>query len=201
MFSVHSSSSRRIYNQLFPVLNPITNPSHMPAPDILTFRLNKGNNNFCYVVPPQSFEDGIRAAKDNFEELRHVDPTRITICVNALVANQRQHIRVSPASWPIVVAKLRPYEVLDIIVHPSPIPDIVIHSEDGIEKLPRYEDIRDKTGSDDFLAPSRHSSPQTIQRYSRRSPSPSPRSSHSKNSSSSSLTDIAKAIFGRGSSQ
>ncbi|KAI1787826.1 hypothetical protein LXA43DRAFT_1027666 [Ganoderma leucocontextum] len=159
----------------------------MPAPHIVVFRLHEGKNcQCCYVVPPQSFEDGVRAAKDNFEELRHVDPTRITICIVTLVDNQRQHVRVSPASWPSFVADLPPYILLDIIVHPPPIPDsIVIHSEDGIEKLPKYGDIRDKT----------------VQRYSRRSSSPSPRSSHSKNSSSSWLTDIAKAIFGRGSSQ
>ena len=34
-------------------------PSHspdMPAPDILTFRLDKDNNKLCYVVPPQTLE-------------------------------------------------------------------------------------------------------------------------------------------------
>ena len=185
----------------------------MPAPDILTFRLDRNNNKLCYVVPPQTLQDGLRVAKENFEELAHIAPNRITICVNAVVANQRQHIRISPASWPVVLSKLRAYEVLDVIVHSPSVPDIVVHSEDGIEKLPRYEDIpeKQKTGFDDYLAPSCPSSPrvktlpiETIraaQRAAGRTPSPSPsRSIHSKNSSSSSLSDIAKAIFGRGSS-
>ncbi|PIL30981.1 hypothetical protein GSI_05674 [Ganoderma sinense ZZ0214-1] len=184
----------------------------MPAPDILTFRFNKDNNKLCYVVPPQSLEDGLRTAKENFQdELYDVVPSRINICVNAVVAGTRQHIRISPASWTIVLSKLRPYEVLDIMVQSSParVPDIVVYSEDGIEKLPRYEDVRDKADPDDFLAPSCAPSPkvksiplETIraaQRYPRRTPSPS-RPSQPKNSSSSSFTDIAKAIFGKSSS-
>ena len=151
-------------------------------------------------------------ARENFQdELHDVAPGRITICVNAVVGGTRQHIRISPASWTIVLSKLRPYEVLDIMVQSTParVPDIVVYSEDGIEKLPRYEDICEKADPTDYLAPSCASSPQVkslpletiraVQRYPRRTPSPS-RPSQSKNSSSSSLSDFAKALFGKGSS-
>ncbi|EJF57599.1 hypothetical protein DICSQDRAFT_157294 [Dichomitus squalens LYAD-421 SS1] len=176
--------------------------------DLITYRL--GAKNYCYIPPPKTYEEALSAAKTNYKELKHVDEDCITFCVIATVAGVKQHIRVSPASWPIVVSKLHRYEVLDIVLQfddDDTIPDIIVHSAKDVESLPTYEDIREKTGMDDFLAPSCHSSPQVksipletiraVQRYPRRTPSPA-RSSHSKSSSpSSSLTDLAKSLFGR----
>lgn len=196
-------------------------------PELITYRL--GEKNFCYIPPPKTYEvrchhssfksktqwytaqDAIQAAKTNYKELKDVDPSRFTFCIIAVVAGQRQHIRISPSSWPIVLTKLRRYEVLDILVEPDTLPDIIVHSATDIDSLPTYEDIREKSGTDDFLAPSRHPSPQVksipletiraVQRYPRRTPSPA-RSSPSRSSSpSSSLTDLARSIFGRSSPQ
>ena len=71
------------------------------------------------------------------------------------------------------------------------------------------DSFKEKADPDDYLAPSCAPSPQVksipletiraAQRYPRRTHSPS-RPSQPKNSSSSSLSDFAKALFGKGSS-
>ena len=92
-------------------------------------------------------------------------------------------------AWTAILPSLARYEVLDISVNP----EIVVESPGG-DYLPNYEDVKEKSGTDNFLAPSRGPSPnkktvplpQPHERSRSRSPSPS-----------SGMAEWAKSLFGK----
>ncbi|KAI0686776.1 hypothetical protein C8T65DRAFT_676771 [Cerioporus squamosus] len=175
----------------------------MPSPDLLTYRYN---GHMVYVTPATSYEEGVEFAQSVFPELASLEPERISICVNGSVQRQRTLIRIGPMAWTSVVLSLARYEVLEVVVKN---PDIVVDSADAadVDALPNYEDVKEKSGSCDFLAPSRGPSPRykniplpELQRLAAknaiarsRSHSPAP----SRPSSSSSISDWAKGLFGK----
>lgn len=95
----------------------------------------------------------------SFDELSSIDADHITICVNAMVGGKRTHIRIGPAAWSKVLPSLARYEVLDIFVKN---PKIVVDSADA---PPTYEDAKAKSGTDNFLAPSRGPTPQNSPKH------------------------------------
>ena len=115
-------------------------------------------------------------AKEEFEEIRDIDPSRISICVNGVVTGRRQLIRVGPAAWDAVMDSLSRYEILDILVKN---PRIVVNTPDSFfDTLPNYEDVKKASGNDDkLISASRAPSPlsgNTALRSSSRSSSRSP---------------------------
>lgn len=151
-------------------------------------------------------QQGIEFAQSVFPELASIEPEHISICVNGCVQRQRTLIRIGPMAWASVVPTLARYEVLEILVKN---PEIVIDSADPVDALPNYEDVKEKSGSSDFLAPSRGPSPakkiiplpelqRIVEKNSGRSSrSPSPSSSRPSSMSSSSISDWAKGLFGK----
>ncbi|RPD53337.1 hypothetical protein L226DRAFT_473347 [Lentinus tigrinus ALCF2SS1-7] len=176
----------------------------MPNPDLLTYRYN---GHMVYVTPAKSYEQGIEFAQSVFPELASIEPEHISICVNGCVQRQRTLIRIGPMAWASVVPTLARYEVLEVIIKN---PEIVVDSVDPADAdgLPNYEDVKEKTGSSDFLAPSRGPSPhkkfiplpemqRIAEKNAARSRSPSPATSRPSSASSSSISDWAKSLFGK----
>ncbi|KAI0752987.1 hypothetical protein C8Q80DRAFT_1149499 [Daedaleopsis nitida] len=128
----------------------------MPLPDLITYRYN---GTLVYVLPAQSYEEGIALVQASFDELSNVDADHITICVNAMVGGKRTHIRIGPAAWSKVLPLLARYEVLDIIVKN---PKIVVDSADT---PPTYEDVKANSGSETLLLPSRGPTPQNTPKH------------------------------------
>ena len=143
-------------------------------------------------------------ARKVFPELLAFSPERITICVNGYVSKEKKHIRIGPMAWPAVVPTLHQYEVLDIFVRPeSEVPKIVVTTPPpvDVDALPKYEDVKEKCGSVDFISPSRAPSPRMKQlpineiragtcsatNNAPRPPSPSGMS----------ISDWAKSLFGK----
>ncbi|TBU24562.1 hypothetical protein BD311DRAFT_671539 [Dichomitus squalens] len=119
--------------------------------DIITYRL--GEKHYCYIVAPKTYDAAIQAARDNYKELKDVDPARITLCVNSFVGAQPQRVRISPDSWPIVLSRLSSRQVVEIVLQPSTLPDIVVHAAEDVDSLPTYEGLREQSRSkDSYLA-------------------------------------------------
>ena len=85
-------------------------------------------------------------AIDVFPELAHIPRDRLSICVNGHIGRQAGHIRVAPMAWGAVVPKLSSFEILDVVVQPTPPKgaDPVVDVKNGLhahsDEPPKYEE-------------------------------------------------------------
>ena len=81
-----------------------------------------------------------------FPELVHIPRDRLAICVNGHIGKNAGHIRVAPMAWGAVVPKLSSFEILDVVVQPTPPKgaDPVVDVKNGFhahsDEPPKYEE-------------------------------------------------------------
>ncbi|KAL7277881.1 hypothetical protein ACG7TL_008828 [Trametes sanguinea] len=161
--------------------------SSSTSPVVLTYRYNE---KLVYVTKPASYQEAIKYARQLFPELASLPSNHIGICINGLVSQRRELIRISPMAWKPVMHSRTAYEVLDIIIDD---PEAEGQVEDG---PPAYADAAGKDPVD---------SPQSSCRFPRhtiiinpnykedlRVPSPTPSSS---SSSRKSAVEWAKGLL------
>lgn len=137
-------------------------------------------------------QQGIAHAREVFPSLAQVPSDAISICVNGIVAGNRQLIRISPMSWPDVLPSLARYEVLDILVDSSA---IAMGAPIDPDSLPNYEEIKARTDSAGKLL-SGSSSSASSPSYIKNAPLAQLRAA-SRTSGSSSQSNLAKSLFGK----
>ncbi|KAI9064578.1 hypothetical protein FKP32DRAFT_1591388 [Trametes sanguinea] len=109
--------------------------SSSASPVVLTYRFNE---KLVYVTKPTSYQEAIKYARQLFPELALLPSDHIGICINGLVCQKRELIRISPMAWKPVIQTRTAYEVLDIIIDD---PEAVDPVEDG---PPAYADAAGK---------------------------------------------------------
>ena len=93
--SPQTNTSRTQPAPLLRLYKPLPN---MPAPDILTFRLDRNNNKLCYVVPPQTLQvmSTFSLILRGYRRLTSLNLSRRTA-----FASRKRTSRSSPTSPPI----------------------------------------------------------------------------------------------------
>jgi len=91
-----------------------------PPPDILTYCYS---SRMVYVTPGETYDHAIDIAKESFIELRSVPRERISLEVHVVLKNQqvRRTAEIGRTAWPVVVASLARFEIVEIRVASEPL--------------------------------------------------------------------------------
>ncbi|TFK86723.1 hypothetical protein K466DRAFT_586979 [Polyporus arcularius HHB13444] len=165
-----------------PTMTGTTNPAtgtRTQGPELLAYRYK---DQTVYVVPAESYEQAIDFAQSVFPELVDIARDRISICVNGQIGKQGGHIRIAPMAWGIVIAKLSSFEILDVVVQPSP-----PHSK-GSSAVDQAVDVKHSMSHDDPPGYEEQKSSDEELRSTRRLRS---------TPSTSTMSAFAKALFGK----
>jgi hypothetical protein len=75
-----------------------------------------------YVTPGETYDHAIDIAKDSFVELKDVERERISLEVHVVLKNQqaRRTAEIGRTAWPVVVASLARFEIVEIRVASGP---------------------------------------------------------------------------------
>ncbi|RDX52552.1 hypothetical protein OH76DRAFT_1400350 [Lentinus brumalis] len=162
-----------------PTKTDTTDPAIGPrtqGPELLAYRYK---DQTVYVVPAESYEQAIDFAQSVFPELLDIARDRISICVNGQIGKQGGHIRVAPMAWGIVIAKLSSFEILDVVVQPSP------PQGKGSSAVDQAVDVKHSMSHDDPPGYEEH----------RSTPEGGPKLRST--ASTSTMSGFAKALFGK----
>jgi len=90
-------------------------------PDILTYSYA---SRMVYVTPGDSYDHAVDIAKESFLELKDVERERISLEVHVVVKNQqtRRTAEIGRTAWPVVIASLARFEIVEIRVAPAATP-------------------------------------------------------------------------------
>jgi hypothetical protein len=75
-----------------------------------------------YVTPGETYDHAVELAKESFVELRDVERERISLEVHVVLKNQqvRRTAEIGRTAWPVVVASLARFEIVEIRVASEP---------------------------------------------------------------------------------
>jgi len=90
------------------------------GPDILTYSFA---SRMVYVTPGESHDHAVDIARESFIELRDVERERITLDVHVVLKSQqvRRTAEIGRTAWPVVVASLSRFEIIEIRVAAEPL--------------------------------------------------------------------------------
>jgi len=76
-----------------------------------------------YVTPGETYDRAVDIAKESFQELRDIERERISLEVHVVLKNQqmRRTAEIGRTAWPVVVASLARFEIVEIRVSSVPL--------------------------------------------------------------------------------
>ncbi|KAI0256050.1 hypothetical protein BJV78DRAFT_435232 [Lactifluus subvellereus] len=90
-------------------------------PDILTYRLG---SEMVYVTLGETYEQAVDFAVEAFPALRDVDRDLICLEVSVVTrgssSSEPKTVRIGKRAWPVVVAALKRFEIVELRVAPTP---------------------------------------------------------------------------------